>query len=99
MERVAGPPLVRRQEDGHRPPTLAPVQGQRGGHVEEIGRDVDIEPLHVVQVLEILAGDFGDGDVVNIDLLPADEVEQQVEWTFVPFELNLIGERGRNLFG
>ena len=35
--------------------------------------------LHQVQVLHVLARDGGDGDVVDVDLVAADQVEQQVE--------------------
>jgi len=45
-------------------------------------------PPHVFQVL---AGDPGDGDVVDVDLLLADQVEQQVERPLVGLELNVVG--------
>ena len=35
--------------------------------------------LHHVEVLHVLAGDGRDGDVVDVDLVAADEVQQQVE--------------------
>ena len=56
---------------------------QSGGHVDEIGGDVYIEFFELVQVVEILLGDFGDGDVVDVHLLLADEIKQQIERAFV----------------
>ena len=39
--------------------------------------------LQVVRVLEELRGDARDGDVVDVDVLLADEVEQEVEGAVV----------------
>ena len=64
------------------------VAGQQGlgldvdeerGHVDELAGGVDVDLLEVVGVLEELAGDAGDGDVVDVDVLLADEVEEEVE--------------------
>ena len=54
-----------------------------GGHVDEFGGDVDVEFFEFVEIVEILRGDSGDLDVVDAHLLLLDEVEQQVERTFV----------------
>jgi hypothetical protein len=40
----------------------------------------------LVDVGEKLRGDFGDGDVVDVDVLLADEVEQQVERAVVDLD-------------
>ncbi len=64
---------------------------QRRGHVDEVGGNVDIEFFELVQVVEILLGDFGDGDVVNVHLLLADQIEQQVERTLVSGQIDAIG--------
>ena len=58
------------------------VDEQRG-HVDELAGGVDVDLLEVVGVLEELAGDAGDGDVVDVDVLLADEVEQEVEGAVV----------------
>ena len=52
---------------------------EQRGHVDELAGGVDVGLLEVVGVVEELAGDAGDGDVVDVDVLLADEVEQEVE--------------------
>src|ERR1700727_1496500 len=56
---------------------------QHGRHVNEIGGDVHIQLANLFDVCQILRSNLGDGNVVDIDVLLADEVEQQVERTFV----------------
>ena len=56
---------------------------ERGGHVDEVGGDVDVELFELVQVIELLGGDFGDLDIVNAHFLLLDEIKQQVQGTFV----------------
>ena len=53
---------------------------EQGSGVNELSRDINVELLHVLNILQVLLGDFRDRDVVDIDVLFADEVEQQVEW-------------------
>jgi len=43
-----------------------------------------------VEIVEILARDLGDRDVVNVDLLLLDQIEQKVERTFVRFQMNFV---------
>jgi hypothetical protein len=64
---------------------------ERGGHVNEFGGDVDVEMFELVEVVEILRGDFGDLDVVNIHFLLFDEIEQEVERTFEDGDGDFIG--------
>ena len=56
---------------------------QHRGHIDELGRNVYIQFAELFDVCEVLAGDLGDRDIVDIDVLFADEVEQQVERAFV----------------
>ena len=58
------------------------VDEQRGD-VDELAGGVDVGVLEVVGVLEELRGDAGDGDVVDVDVLLADEVEQEIEGAVV----------------
>ena len=53
------------------------------GHVDELAGGVYVGLLELVGVLEELAGDAGDGDIVDVDVLLADEIEEQVEWAVV----------------
>ena len=56
---------------------------EQRGDVDELAGGVDVGVLEVVGVLEELGGDAGDGDVVDVDVLLADEVEQEVEGAVV----------------
>ena len=50
---------------------------QRRGHHEELPRDVEVQLLHQVEVVEVLLGDERDRNVVDVHLVLLDEVEQQ----------------------
>ena len=50
-------------------------------------------PLHV---FEVLRRDLRDGDVVDVDLLLADQVQQQVERAVVVFQVKI--QRGRHFY-
>jgi len=52
------------------------VDKQRRG-VDELGGHVYVELLHALDVLQELRRDLGDRDIVDVDVLLADEVEQQ----------------------
>src|ERR1700744_5749000 len=56
---------------------------EQGGGVDELPRGIYIRLLQALHVAEELRRDARDGDVVNIDVLLADQVEQQVERSFV----------------
>ena len=56
---------------------------KRGGHVNKIRRDIDIEFFDLMEIIEILFGDFGDGNIVDVHLLLADQIKQQIERAFV----------------
>ncbi len=53
------------------------------GHVDELAGGVDVGLFELVGVFEELTGDAGDGDVVDVDVLLADEIEEQVEGAVV----------------
>jgi hypothetical protein len=46
-----------------------------------------------VEILQILFGDFGDGNIIDVNLLLPDQVQQQIKRAFVNFELH---HRGRS---
>ena len=55
--------------------------------------NVHVEFADALDIGEILRGDFRDGDVVDIDILLANQIEQQVERAFVDFaEVNGEGK-------
>src|SRR5512134_3582414 len=47
-----------------------------GGHHQELARDLEVQRLHEVKVGEVLLGDLRDRDVVDVELLVADQVQQ-----------------------
>src|SRR5208282_5978842 len=72
-ERIAGQQHLRLDVNQHR------------SHVDELGGDVYVVFPYALDVGEVLRRDFGDGNVVDVDVLLADQVEQQVKRTFVDF--------------
>src|SRR5215471_3468728 len=56
---------------------------QHGGHVDELGRNVHVEFANLLDIREILRGDLRNRDVVDIDVLLADEIEQQIQRSLV----------------
>ena len=55
----------------------------------ELGADVEVHFARLIEVAQILRGDGGDGDVADVDLLLANEVEQQVERPVIAVEVNV----------
>jgi hypothetical protein len=45
--------------------------------------------VHHVDVVHVLAGDFRDGNVEDVEVLPADQVQQQVQRTLESLEDHL----------
>jgi len=58
---------------------------QHRRHVDELGGNVHVEFAYALDISEVLRRDPGNGDVVNVDVLLADQVEQQVERSFINF--------------
>jgi hypothetical protein len=52
---------------------------QRRRHHQELPRDVQVHLLHQVDVFDVLRRDQGDRNVVDAQLVPLDQVQQQVE--------------------
>ena len=63
---------------------------QRGGHHEEIAGALDVDHRQDVEVVLELPGHARDGNVTNVDLLPLDQVEEQVERTAKDVEVDEI---------
>src|SRR5213080_1493899 len=55
---------------------------QLGRHHQEITGHGEVQFLHQLQVTKILVRDAGDRDVVDIDLLLANQVEEKIERSF-----------------
>ena len=58
---------------------------QHRRHVDELGGDVHIKFAYALDISEVLRRDSGNGNVIDVDVLFADQVEQQVERTFIDF--------------
>ena len=52
---------------------------ERRRHHHELAGDVEVQLLHQVQILHVLAGDRSNGDVVDVDLLATNQVQEEVE--------------------
>ena len=52
-------------------------------HVDEFRRYIHIELLQIFDVAEILRRDLRDGNVVDVDVLLANQVEQQIQRPFI----------------
>lgn len=63
---------------------------QRGGHDEELARQVNVDLLDLLEKRQVLIRDGGDGDVGDVHLRPADEEQQQVQRTLEGVERNVI---------
>ena len=60
------------------------------GHDDKLGREIDIEQLEGVDVVQILAGDSLDGNRMNVHLVFLNEVKQQVQGAFENFKADFV---------
>src|SRR5271170_3031626 len=63
---------------------------QHGGHVDKIGRHIHVQLANLFHVGEILLGDAGNRNIVDVNILLANQIKQQVQRTFV-----YVGHRDR----
>ena len=73
---------------GQEHPALDDHQG--GGHHDELAGHVDVQRAHLLKVGQILRGDAADGDVVDVHLLLANEVEEEVKGPLEGLEGDLV---------
>ena len=74
----------------HRQQLAALDVHERGGHHQKFARHFEVKLAHEVDVLHKLGGQFGEVDLINIDLLLPDEVKEQIERSFEDLELYFI---------
>src|SRR5258708_23159500 len=55
-------------------------------HHDELARDIDLQLLESLKVLEVLARDPFDRNIVNVDLVSLDQVKQEIERSFKNLE-------------
>ena len=63
---------------------------QRRGHHHELARNIRVELGEHLDVGDVLLGDPGDGDVVDVHLVPADQVQQQIERPVVDVQVDAV---------
>ncbi len=73
---------------GHKGGRLDVKEGRR--HQDEVARDLEVEVLHALDLLEVLVGDLRDRDRADGDLLAVDQLKQQVEGTGIGLRANLV---------
>ncbi len=64
---------------------------QRGRHIDEFRSQVDVHFPRFVQVFQVLRGDGGDGDILDVDLLLADQIQQQIERSLILLQVKIKG--------
>ncbi len=62
---------------------------QHRGHQQILGREFQLRAPHHLDVAQVLPRQFRHRNVENVDVLPADEIEQQVQRPFERIEENL----------
>jgi len=63
---------------------------ERGGHHQKLPREVDVDATDDFDVLEILLGDAGDRDVLNIHLIAANEIQEEFERSGIIIQLDPV---------
>jgi hypothetical protein len=66
---------------------------QRRRHHQEFPRDIQVQLLHQPEVAEILLGNEGNRDVVDVHLVLANEVQEEIQRPLERLELDLVGVR------
>ena len=79
--------LLRRRGGVEREQQLRLDVNQRRSHQYEVSGDVHVQPFHAVEVVEILLRHARNGNVEDVDFLLANQVQQQVQWTFINIQL------------
>ena len=64
------------------------------GHDDELAADLDVDGLHRLEIFEVLPGDPLDRNVINIHLVLAHEVEQEIERSLEDVEFDLVSRVG-----
>src|SRR5260370_35150251 len=71
--------LIRRRVRIARQQHLALDVNQQRLLVDELGRNVSIQLFQVLDISEVFRRDLRDGDVVDVDVLFADQFQEQIE--------------------
>ena len=60
-------------------------------HVDKFSAQIHVHLAGLLHVRQVLGSDGRDGDVLDVDLLFADEIEQQIEGAFVVLQVDVEG--------
>lgn len=52
------------------------------GDQNKLARQIDVQALHLMDVVQKIICDLGYRNVVNVQFIPLNKEKQQVEWTF-----------------
>ena len=63
--------------------------GQHRCHEQILARQLELQLVHHFDVLHVLFRDFGDGDIENVDVLVANQVQKQVQRALESLEEDL----------
>ena len=63
--------------------------GERRRHQQVFAGQLELQHLHELDVTGVLSRDLGDRDVQNVEVLPADQIEQQIERALEGLEKHL----------
>jgi hypothetical protein len=56
--------------------------GQRGGHEQIFAGQLELQHLHQFDIAGVLAGDLRDRNIEYVEILPPDQIQEQIERTF-----------------
>ena len=62
---------------------------QRRRHVNEFRAQLDVHGQRLLHVIQVLGSNLSDGDVVDVDLLLADQIQQQVEGPIIVLQMEI----------
>jgi len=63
---------------------------ERGGHDEELARELDVDRVELREKAHVLLGDRRDRDVVQVDLVAPDQVQEQIHGAFERVEPHAV---------
>ena len=69
---------------------------QQRGHIDELGGHIHVEVFQGFHIRQILRSDPGDRNVIDVDVLLANEIKEQIEGAIVDLA---NGDRKRRLLG
>jgi hypothetical protein len=78
----------------HGKETAAFEVNQVGRHHDKLARHLDVQRLEGLHELQILLGDPFEGNVVDIHLVPFDQIKKQIQRAFKNLEFNLVVRGG-----